>query len=278
MTGRALMSLIVLALLYSSAASTAEPDGQALYGRCAACHLPDGKGVPGAFPPLGSQVQSFAHSERGRSYLVLVLAAGLTGRVHVEGRDYQGFMPAQNGLSDAETAALLNHVVRVVANGSPDIKAFDQVEVAATRARYPKVDAAAVHRMRPEATSPTGKAMPGVVSPQRAQQNWMLNCRGCHGATGSTQALATPGIVDNVARFLSAAGGREYLVRVPGVATAPLNDEGLAELINWMLWSYDAANVPAGFRPYSTSEVSTLRRNPLRADAGTVRAALLAQL
>ena len=50
----------------------------------------------------------------------------------------------------------------------------------------------------------------------------------------------------------------------------------LAELINWMLWSYDAANVPADFRPYSTSEVSALRRNPLRADAGTVRAALLA--
>ncbi len=277
MTGRAVMGLIVLVLFYSSAASAAEPDGQALYGRCAACHLPDGTGVPGTFPPLGLQVQSFARSDRGRLYMVLVLATGLTGKLHVEGRDYQGFMPAQSGLSDAEMAALLNHVVHVVAKGSTTIRAFDDVEVATARARYPKVDAAAVHRMRPQGTAPTSKAMPGVASPQRAQQNWMLNCRGCHGASGSTQ-VSTPSIVGSVARFLSARGGREYLVRVPGVAAAPLTDDVLAELINWMLWSYDASNLPVDFRPYSTSEVSALRRNPLRADAGAVRAALLAQL
>ena len=277
MTGRAVMGLIVLALLYGSAESAAEPDGQALYGRCAACHLPDGTGVPGAFPPLGLQIQSFARNDAGRSYLVLVLMTGLTGKLHVEGRDYQGFMPAQSGLSDAEMAALLNHVVRVVAKGATNTKAFDDAEVAATRARYPKVDAAAVHRMRPEATSAISKPMPGVASPQRAQQNWMLNCRGCHGASGSTQAIATPGIAGSVARFLLVRGGREYLVRVPGVATAPLTDDVLAELINWMLWSYDASNVPADFRPYATSEVSALRRNPLRANVGTVRAALLAQ-
>lgn len=105
----------------------------------------------------------------------------------------------------------------------------------------------------------------------------MLNCRGCHGATAKDATKATPDIAGAVAQFLSVSGGREYLVRVPGVASAPIADAELAELLNWMLWTYDRANVPHDFVPFSASEVESLRPFPLRTEAAHVRAALLAE-
>jgi hypothetical protein len=81
-----------------------------------------------------------------------------------------------------------------------------------------------------------------------------------------------------VARFLEIPGGREYLARVPGVATAALTDAQLAELLNWTLYRFDAAHVPAGFKPYTAAEMGALRRHPLRTEAKAVRAALMTEL
>ena len=81
-----------------------------------------------------------------------------------------------------------------------------------------------------------------------------------------------------VARFLAVPGGREYLVRVPGVATAVLTDAQLAELLNWTLYRFDAAHVPARFQPYTATEVGALRRQPLRTEAKVLRARLISEL
>jgi hypothetical protein len=66
-----------------------------------------------------------------------------------------------------------------------------------------------------------------------------------------------------VARFLTVPGGREYVVRVPGVAQASLDDGALAAVLNWMLDHFDRAHVPAGFVPYAAEEVGRLRKQPL---------------
>jgi cytochrome c551/c552 len=265
--------LLVLIATCANRATAAEPDGAAIYKRCAACHLPDGRGVPGAFPPLSQQVAAFAENEPGRTYLVMVVTVGVTGRLQVADRTYQGFMPAQGVLSDAETAAVLNHVLHTF-TAAVGVRDFDTEQVGQIRAKHPQVDAAAVYRMRPD---PAALAMRGVDNPRRAQQNWMLNCRGCHGASARIVTQAAPDIAGAVGQFLSVSGGREYLVRVPGVASAPLVDAEVAELLNWMIWTYDRDNAPSDFEPFSAPEVHRLRRMPLRAEASVLRADLLAR-
>jgi len=94
------------------AAEPAHP-GKATYQRCAACHLPDGAGVPGAFPPLAANVTTFGASEQGRDYLTYVVLKGLSGELSVADQTYRGVMPAVGaGLSDAQIANLLNFVIK----------------------------------------------------------------------------------------------------------------------------------------------------------------------
>jgi hypothetical protein len=126
-------------------------------------------------------------------------------------------------------------------------------------------------------TAPAAAAPAGVENAQRAWQNWTLNCQGCHRFDGSGSDATAPGIAGTVAKFLLVPGGREYLIRVPGVATSPLSDANLAEVMNWMLWRFDKENLTASFQPYTAAEVAPLRARPLRLEASQMRNALLIQ-
>lgn len=105
--------------------------------------------------------------------------------------------------------------------------------------------------------------------------DYTLECQGCHRADGAGTPGSVPALRDSVARFLAVPGGREYLVRVPGVAQAPLDDAALAAVLNWMLERFDRAHVPVSFAPYTPEEVGRLRAQPL-IDAEAVRKRLLA--
>ena len=107
---------------------------------------------------------------------------------------------------------------------------------------------------------------------------WMLNCQGCHRADGGAIGEEVPALSGAVAKFLSVPGGREYLIRVPGVAMAPLDDESIAALTNWMLREFDKDNIPADFENYSASEVGALRKTPYNSEASTVRAGLIEKI
>ena len=63
--------------------------------------------------------------------------------------------------------------------------------------------------------------------------------------------------------------------RVPGVATSPLGDADLAELMNWILWRFDREHLPANFQPFTAAEMGRLRGAPLRLEASQMRADLL---
>lgn len=102
--------LLFLPLLLAAAPAAAASDGAQVYKRCAACHLADGSGVPGAFPPLKGEVRSFANKAEGRRYLILVVTRGVAGAITVDGKTYRGMMPAQSGMTDEQIAAVLNHV------------------------------------------------------------------------------------------------------------------------------------------------------------------------
>ena len=109
-----------------------------------------------------------------------------------------------------------------------------------------------------------------------AQTLWMLNCQGCHRADGSGTGSEVPAMPGIVARFLNVPGGREFLIRVPGVATSPLDDRSLALLVNWMLARFDPGHIPGDFTPFTAEEVSRLRAmGPYGRNIGAIRLALL---
>jgi hypothetical protein len=125
------------------------------------------------------------------------------------------------------------------------------------------------------AQSPPGDAPAGVANAQRAWQNWTLNCQGCHRQDGTGSAGTAPSLAGTVSKFLTVPGGREYLGRVPGVATSALPNADLAELMNWMFWRFDKEHLPAGFLPFTAEEIGRLRAQPLRLEASQMRNDLL---
>ncbi|HWU33991.1 MAG TPA: c-type cytochrome [Methylovorus sp.] len=89
-------------------ASKAQVSGAAVFtSRCASCHQADGKGVPGAFPPLVASPYVLGEPE----VLVKIVLFGLSGEIEVEGARYNGVMPAwASQLNDEEIAAVASHV------------------------------------------------------------------------------------------------------------------------------------------------------------------------
>lgn len=137
--------------------------------------------------------------------------------------------------------------------------------------------AAWLSMLGPPASHAADAAPTGVDNAQRAWQHWTLNCQGCHRPDGTGSAGTAPSLAGTVARFLSVPGGREYLGRVPGVATSPLSNADLSEVMNWMLWRFDKEHLPANFQPYTAAEIGQLRVAPLRLEASQMRAELLRQ-
>ena len=121
-----------LALLFGAGSATAQSDEKQLYQRCAACHLPDGAGVPGSFPPLKNRIQPMAANDLGRAYLVNVINVGLLGPISVGGVAYMGAMPAQgNSYSAADISALLNYMAQELddSDSREDWRRFTESEV-----------------------------------------------------------------------------------------------------------------------------------------------------
>lgn len=80
--------------------------GRIVYNNsCAACHQPDGRGIPAAFPPLAKS--DWLNQDIKRS--IGVVKNGLTGTITVNGNKYNSVMPAL-GLSDADIANVLTFV------------------------------------------------------------------------------------------------------------------------------------------------------------------------
>jgi len=86
----------------------AQPPGAAPYGQyCAVCHQANGKGMPGAFPPLADSpvVTGDPH------YLARVVLYGLQGRIVVGGQTYNSAMAGlAKNMNDAQIAQVLTYI------------------------------------------------------------------------------------------------------------------------------------------------------------------------
>jgi mono/diheme cytochrome c family protein len=104
--------------------------------------------------------------------------------------------------------------------------------------------------------------------------NFQLNCMGCHLADGSGEPGRVPSLRRSLVLLSSRPAGRDYIIRVPGVAQSPLSDEDTAGLLNWMARNLSDVKLRPDFVEYSAAEVGRSRPHPLTRVAET-RARLL---
>jgi mono/diheme cytochrome c family protein len=101
-------------------------DGGHIYVKnCSSCHQTDGRGVPGAFPPLAGNPIVTGNPLR----TITIVKFGVSGKTRVEGGDYDGTMPAWGQLiSDDDIASVVSYIRAAWHN---DAKAVTLGDVAA---------------------------------------------------------------------------------------------------------------------------------------------------
>jgi nitrite reductase (NO-forming) len=113
--------------------------GEALFaGTCSVCHQANGAGLAGVFPPLAKS--DFLAADKNRA--VRVVLHGLSGKVTVNGSEYNSVMPPMNQLNDDEVANILTYVLNSWGNPGGRILTED---VKKERANKPATAAAAEH-------------------------------------------------------------------------------------------------------------------------------------
>lgn len=115
---------------------------------------------------------------------------------------------------------------------------------------------------------------PSVATTTHARANFVLHCAGCHGLAGAGSRSGNVPDMRRLGEFLRVPGGREFMIKVPGVMGSGLDDAQVAEVTNWVLARLAADSVPAGHVPFSAEEVARARRAPL-ADVAAERARLV---
>jgi cytochrome c553 len=100
------------------------------------------------------------------------------------------------------------------------------------------------------------------INMARAHYNYQMFCMGCHTPDG-VGGKSVPNLKGFVGHFLKSQQGREYLVRVPGSANSALDDEQLAEVLNWKIQRFAEDSAPADWQPFEAEEVGRYRQDPL---------------
>ncbi len=98
-------------------------DGKEIYNDfCVQCHLDNGEGVSGVFPPLAKSDYLLNNIEMS----IRALKYGLSGTIVVNGEEYDGVMQNQ-GLDNLEIADVMNFILNNWGNESKEIITENQV-------------------------------------------------------------------------------------------------------------------------------------------------------
>ena len=177
---------------------------------CMACHQADGKGLPGAFPPLAGS--DYLAGDPGRA--VGVVVNGLQGEVVVNGVKFNSVMPAMVQLSDQQIADALTYAMNSWGNTAGSVTVAQVAAERAKAAATPKAaDSPTQHPTTTSelkyqgAPSPVGAASAQIASIpgappmtqaefDEARQIYFERCAGCHGVLrkGATGKPLTPDV------------------------------------------------------------------------------------
>jgi len=105
--------VVAAAMMLSTATAQASSMGEALYlQHCSVCHQPDGKGVPGFFPPLAENSRVTSEDPvKIQKYLRRIIF-GYHGGLIVNRQMYSGRMPPigyVGRINDSELLELINY-------------------------------------------------------------------------------------------------------------------------------------------------------------------------
>lgn len=99
--------------------------GKALYVTyCMNCHMEDGKGMEGVYPPLAKS----DFLKKPAKMLIENILKGQSGEIKVNGVLYNAIMPAQDYLQDEEIADILNYFTNAWGNKNPILFTPTQVK------------------------------------------------------------------------------------------------------------------------------------------------------
>jgi len=115
-----------------------EAGRQLFTGTCSVCHQANGEGLAGVFPPLAKSDLIAADPKRA----IQILLHGLSGKVTVNGKDYNSVMPPMSQLNDDEVANIVTYVLNSWGNPGGRVAAD---EVAKARASKDSVAPAPAH-------------------------------------------------------------------------------------------------------------------------------------
>jgi nitrite reductase (NO-forming)/hydroxylamine reductase len=177
---------------------------------CIPCHQPDGKGLPGVFPPLAGS--DFLQADKKRA--IGIVLHGLTGKVTVLGKTFDSAMPPMTQLSDAEIANVLTFVLNSWGNAGGSVATAQVAQIrkgpepkmtAGSATEHPETSVGQMRYQGAPSSVPAESAKilmsPGAPSMtqsefDRAKQIYFERCAGCHGVLrkGATGKPLTPDI------------------------------------------------------------------------------------
>ncbi|MCG8557499.1 MAG: cytochrome c [Proteobacteria bacterium] len=135
-------------------AEPASPGEQVYVTVCQVCHQANGKGVPGAFPPVAGSDWVTQDPETP----IRIVLKGLQGEIDVGGQKFNAVMPPPPGLDDDQIATVLTFVRSSFGNAAPAVEAS---QVAAIRseleARVDPWTARELDALRSKTASPPGE-------------------------------------------------------------------------------------------------------------------------
>ena len=92
--------------LQNAAQQESIKNGKMVYENfCMTCHMPNGEGIPKAFPPLAKA----DYLMNNRTESIKAIKYGMAGTIVVNGNTFKGSM-APLGLSDKEVADVMNYI------------------------------------------------------------------------------------------------------------------------------------------------------------------------
>ncbi|MDA9588571.1 cytochrome c [Flavobacteriaceae bacterium] len=117
------LSLLSIALRPQKSKAESIAAGQEIYQDfCVQCHLSNGEGVSGVFPPLKASDYLFEDINRS----IKGIKYGLKGEITVNDENYDGVMVSQ-GLDNEEIADVMNYILNQWGNQSEEFITPQQV-------------------------------------------------------------------------------------------------------------------------------------------------------
>lgn len=104
---------------------------------------------------------------------------------------------------------------------------------------------------------------PSVAAVGTPRLQYVLHCAGCHGLDGAGAPAAYVPDLRRLGTWLRVEGGRDYLMKVPGMRGSGLDDAQLAGVANWVLETLARDSLPAAHQPLHPDELRRARAAPL---------------